>query len=326
MKNLKASILVLILTALIQAGVGTSAGFLLDICPGARPSARGNSFVAASDIYSINFNPGALADIENAQIGAMYIKGALDTGYEYGAFVLPLKKIGVMGISVFAFQGGSMEVADSLGNITVKSAQDDYLFSGALGVNNFLFKNFDFGVTVKYLMSSLGGTYNASTFTFDLGGTYKMENLVFGIAAYNLIGGLKYIEAVDSLPLSARVGMEYLFNFNYENDLTASIDASYNNEKVVKVFIGAEYAYVKTFFVRMGYRVNDGDGGLALGVGYRGTLLEDSIQSIDYAYIPSLNGIMDSHRISIGIAFGGEMKAASGGQNKRSISPKRVLK
>ncbi|MFH1074247.1 MAG: PorV/PorQ family protein [Candidatus Firestonebacteria bacterium] len=327
MKTIKAVVLTAAFAALTYAGVGTSGGFLLDTCPGARPSARGNAFVAASDVYSINYNPGALAGIENTQIGVMYIKGTLDTGYEYGAFVLPIRKMGVLGLSVFAFQGGTMDITDSLGNTSVKSAQNDYLFSCAFGMSNILLKNFDAGVTAKYLMSSLAETYNAAVFTFDLGGTYKMENLTFGFAAYNLIGGLKYIEVADNLPVSGRMGTEYLFAIDTEHELTAAVDVAYNNEKTVKVFMGAEYSYVKSFFGRVGYRLNDGDGGLSLGVGCRGTILEDSVQSIDYAFIPSLNGLMDSHRISVGITFGEQIKnTGTGGEKKKFFTPKRIVR
>jgi len=326
MKTFIILVLTMLLTVSTYAGVGTAGGFMLDTCPGARPSARGGAFVAASDVYSINYNPGALADIENMQVGAMYIKGVLDTGYEYGAFVTPLKGLGVFGISVFAFQGGSMDVIDSLGNSVVRSAQNDYLFSGAFGMKNILMKNLNLGVTVKYLMSSLVETYNAATLTFDIGGTYKMENLILGFAGYNIIGSLKYIDYEDKLPRSGRVGAEYLFALNPEHDLTVSVDSSYDNERTFKVFTGLEYSYQKTFFGRLGYRVNDGDTSLSIGVGYRGTLLENSIQSIDYAFIPSANGLMDSHRISIGMTFGEESKNKGGGEKKRFISPRRVVR
>ena len=325
MRALKTIVITVILVSILRAEAGINAGILLDTCPGARPAARGNAFVAASDVYSINYNPGALADIENIKIETMYIVGALDTGYEYGAFVLPVKEIGVLGISIFMFQGGTMEVVDAFGNSTAKSAQNDYLFSFALGKKNILLNNLNLGLTVKYLLSSLAETYNASTFTFDFGGTYKMENLIFGFAAYNLIGGLKYIEATDTLPVFGRVGAEYLFALDTENELTTSFETGYDNEKTFKVSIGAEYSYQKSFFGRVGYRLNDGDGGISIGIGYKGTLLENSTQSIDYAFIPSLNGLMDSHRFSVGITFGEEDKKDSK-EKKKAIGSKRIIK
>lgn len=317
--------LAVVCVSLAHAGPGTSGGILLDACPGARPAARGGAFVAASDVYAVNYNPGALADITNMQVATAYIKGALDTGYEYGACALPVKGLGVLGFSIFAFQGGTMDVFDTLGDFTVRSAQNDYLFSGALGMQNLLIKNLNLGVTVKYLISSLAETYNASTLTFDAGGTYKIENIVIGFAACNLLGGLKYLDFADRLPITARAGAEYLFTLDSENDLLAAVDLSFNVERVFKVFIGAEYAYNKTVFGRLGYRINDGDGGLCIGIGCKVVILENSVQTIDYAFIPSLSGIMDSHRISVGISFGEELKKDEGRKRKFFI-PNRILR
>jgi hypothetical protein len=61
--------------------------------------------------------------------------------------------------------------------------------------------------------------------------------------------------------------------------------------------MGAEYQYMKTFFVRGGYKMNVDEEGFSFGVGFAASLTPLSL-SLDYGYAPfrNLGGI---HRITM---------------------------
>jgi hypothetical protein len=86
------------------------------------------------------------------------------------------------------------------------------------------------------------------------------------------------------------------------HNVILAADGSYViDEKVWRVNAGAEYFWLKSYGVRMGYEFNAGDqGGLTIGVGYRwkGRLL------IDYAYdLGDLLG--NAQRVTLSYRFGG---------------------
>jgi len=297
MKHLILSV-IFFLSSVCYADVGTTTGYLLEVSTGARPSGRGESFVAASDINSIYYNPGGLGFLNSPQLSVMYIKGGLDINYEYLAGILPIKNIGVVGLSIFAFQGGSIEIIDSLDNSTTKNSEVDFLISLAYAREMFM-KGLSVGITNKYLLSTLVDEYKANTYTFDLGALYRIDEISIGMSISNIIGGLKYFETTDKLPLIIRGGIEYLLNILDEHEICISADVISSGK--LKVNIGIEYLYQKFLSGRLGYRI--GDNGLTLGIGYRLNFSDDLSGSIDYAFLPGSDWSV-SHKFSLNIYFG----------------------
>ncbi|MFH1823599.1 MAG: PorV/PorQ family protein [Candidatus Firestonebacteria bacterium] len=289
---------VLFLSNVCYSDVGTTTGYLLEASTGARAAGRGESFVAASDINSIYYNPAGLGFLSSSEVSLMYTKGGVDTNYEYLAGVLPIKNIGVFGLSVFAFQGGTIDVVDSLDNSTTKNAEVDFLISLAYS-KEVLLRGLSLGITNKYLFSTLVDEYRAGTYTFDLGALYRLDEISIGVSVSNIIGGLKYFETLDKLPLLIRGGAEYLLNISEDNEICISGDILSSSK--LKVFVGVEYIYQKFLCGRLGYRM--GDNGLTLGLGYKLNLSDDMSGSFDYAFLPG-NDLSFSHRVSLNIYFG----------------------
>ena len=299
---MKKTILVIMLmlsTAFVYGGAGTSGGLLLDTSTGARPAGRGEAFTAASDVYSIYYNPAGLAFIGGPQAGAMYLKGALDTSYEYAAGALPLGALGTAGFSFYAFQGGVIEVADALGNTTNKNSQSDILVTGAFA-KQILLKGFSAGVSIKALFSTLVEDYRASAVTLDLGVLYKLDDLAIGASVANIIGELKYLDVGDKLPLIIRAGGEYSLKLDAENEAVVSADVVSSDK--MRFNAGVEYCYQKQIFGRLGYRALQDAGGLTLGGGYKLVLSEGLAGSIDYAFVTG-GGWNEAHKISMNIYF-----------------------
>jgi hypothetical protein len=309
------------------SGTGVTGGALLEIPAGARPAARGEAFIAASDINSIYYNPAGLAYLYNPQVSASYIKGGLDTNYEYLAGVLPLNNMGVLGASIFIFQGGSMEIIDSVFNSSTKIAATEILISLAYA-KEMLIKGLSLGITNKYLLSTLTEDYSASTYTFDIGAVYRgFEGLSLGVAAANILGGLKYLETTDSLPLLISGGAEYTLDIGYEHALCCAGNVIYSihDSGRLKINTGLEYTYQKFISVRLGYKMGEDTGSLTFGVGYKLSILDDISGSLDYAYIPA-SGTGDSHKVSVNAYFGETNENGGGRKRKPSGAPRRTIR
>ena len=110
---LKKSILLIVFLSFQLFGItnrGTSVANFLKIGVGGRPAGMGEAFSAVSDDPSaLFFNPGGIAQIDNIEILFSNNRWIFDTHLNFAGVVLPLRRIGALGISLYSFSSGEIK-------------------------------------------------------------------------------------------------------------------------------------------------------------------------------------------------------------------------
>ena len=280
------------------AGGGGSVGMQVlksDISP--RAMAMGGAFTAvADDIYSLTYNPAGLGQLYIPEASAMYLSGFDDAKLDNIAAGMPLPIKGMAGISkpavglsLLMSDAGSFNLRQINDNGTITSgsfdAQKDLALTFGYGervyseeTNIMGYKgNIDqyFGLSGKYVKSTILENYSASCFAFDLG--WLVMDPELGLAAgaswSNLLDtGLRYGNETTKLPSIVRAGLSYQRPTIMDQSFMLALDGDFNtNEgsKTNSLRLGMEYHFEKIFNLRLGYRSEKANPGITMGFGLR---------------------------------------------------------
>jgi hypothetical protein len=308
------------LTAAGSAHADSSAGAIsLTFGPSARGEAMGGLFVTEANDYAARWsNPGGLAFIDKPVIGTMFsqlVPGlADDVYYFYGGWVQPTRNLGTMQFDVTYLSYGKSVATDVTGAEGREFSSYELSPSASLGFR--FLPNLGLGLTVKYVRIDLApedvlqdaegaGSGNGSSWAFDLGSLYRAGKLRVGGAVSNLGPDITFIdkEQSDPLPRTLRVGAMYDFLANDVTELRggAEIEQSMVNWDRDPVYhTGAEFVYLRTFALRVGY-LNDNDGavkGISAGFGFSWSRL-----SFEYANVPQAESLERPHRFALWARF-----------------------
>ena len=301
------------------SGVGTTAAPFLKIGVGARALAMGEAYVTqARDATALYWNPAGSASIGRPQLLLNHFDYIADLHFEFGAFVLPLRRIGTVGVS-FAYLG-----MPDIERTTVLFPEGDgekvsaYSFAAGVSFARALTDRFAIGGTVKYVKESIWHD-QAAGFAFDIGLLYRafFRNIRIGMAIANfgsdmrmagrdmlvqhdiseaVAGNNRNINAhLDTdpfpLPILFRVGLSANLGRDFLNlqsvDWILSADAVHPSDNREFVNIGTEWVWQDRIALRAGYRqlfLQDREGGLTYGMGLK-LAVARTVFRLDYASV-----------------------------------------
>lgn len=276
--------------------VGTSAGVNILNDATARASALSGTLGAdENDISAFSYNPASLQSLRGSQVAIQHLKGLTDDSLSQISAGVPLKK-GVLGASVFYYDGGNFELFDGSTRRNVQ-AQKDYLLAVGYGKNN---GKFDLGFTTKYFRSELLGMFSASTVVVDFGAARRLTSqLRVATSLQNIGKNLTYGSEGENLPKIARASLAYKLHEGASHPEMFYMDIPYHiNEKKFELHMGAE-TMLGALHARIGYRNGiDELGGITVGLGF------DIGQAvIDYS-VDSNAYLDNTQKVSVTYCFG----------------------
>jgi hypothetical protein len=279
----------------------------------ARSSAMAGSYTSAeNDVNSIFYNPAGLSTLGSTQASVGFFKYLLDINSGNAAFSKKIKDYGYFGAGVRFINYGSFDKYDDESNFLGTFSANEMAFS--LGYANKYKGNFNYGVNVKFIYSSIE-SYKSTAVAADVGLLYQNPEKLFnvGISLLNIGAQIStYAGTKENLPLDLQIGfnkkLEHLplnFYFGLTN-LTDDKDKFIDRFKNIRV--GGEFTMADNVLLRIGYNnqirqdlktgSSTGIGGFSAGLGIN--FLEK--YRVDYAF-NSLGNVGALHRINVGFIF-----------------------
>ncbi|MDD5688425.1 MAG: PorV/PorQ family protein [Elusimicrobia bacterium] len=298
-----------ICTGNLQAGVCSSAMEFLKVGIGAKQEAMGGAQVAvAEDVNSVYWNPAGLGSVSSTELSFMHLSLFEGINYEYLALGHPVSEDSTIGLQIMYLNYGNIDKTledvngayDTVGSVGSYSAKD---MGGAISYGKQVDETINIGGSLKMVSQKIDND-TASGFGLDLGIEYMpvKGGLQLGLAVQNIGGKV----GSDNLPGNIKAGLGKKFSaFEGENNLTVAADANYElDSATTKENIGLELVVAEMVAIRAGYKLGYDEETYTLGGGFKMSG-ESSTFNIDYAFIPTKD-LGDTHRVSLGIKFGGK--------------------
>jgi tetratricopeptide (TPR) repeat protein len=302
LKNLRLILLLFItlyastLQAIGSAGVTP----LFSLGAGGRALGMGGANVAlANDAAAVFWNPAALTSLPSRSLSVMYLPLPEGTNYSFAAIGWPTVDYGSFSLAAFLITTDKIERRDANGRLLGEfgANQQMYLVGYGKQINRFL----AFGATLKLVGESFDNvsSYGAGG---DLGIKASVsEHLALGFNAQNLLAPeIRLNRDSEKLPVTFKAGAGITVPFSSDrNHLVLEFDLD-KTKNVDPVFhVGAELAFLRNYFIRGGYDVDQISIGAGLRVGPA---------SLDYVY-RTQDFFEAQHRISLDLSFGGSLES-----------------
>jgi len=284
---------------------GTNGADFLNIGIGARPIAMGGAYAGlADDVNSMYWNPAGLNNIKGRELSGNYIMWLEGISCGQLSYVQSREGKSTIGVGINYLTTGSIEQTEIDTNNSYVATGKTFS-SQDMAVNVSMGKQIGEdtlgGISLKMIQSSIEAE-SANTYAADAGVLIDLINYDFpfmlGISVQNLGAGIKYMQDSESLPMSYRAGLSYIYLVDKSDDkVNFAFDISKAGSSDMTLHLGAEYLMGKTMALRAGYRKAGGSeslAGLSGGFGYK----DVSGIGIDYAWVP-YGDLGVTHRISI---------------------------
>ncbi|HPD18063.1 MAG TPA: hypothetical protein PLF61_00180 [Candidatus Goldiibacteriota bacterium] len=325
-------ILIIMISGVLYAGVGTTAVDILKIPTGIKSQGVGGAYIAISDgVEGIEINPGGLGLIEKQEIMLihdMYIEGVMNESIFYG---YTFEKAGTIGAGIKILTTGNIkqtletdagEYAGEGDDVSGFNYSAEIAYSTKL--SNFIYsdftKNLNLGIGLKISGENLED-YSNFSISADVGGIYTfiIEEEDFlsnrgqflwnkagvGVVFRNL--GTSFNAGVTPISMGLGLYTQFLNVGIAKNKVRISADADYNMDNGINLRYGLEYeqnieAFV--FAIRAGGNFNPEErlaGGFTLGGGI-GMKQGNVKYSLDYVYLP-YNELGSVHKMGLNVKF-----------------------
>jgi len=324
---------------------GTSAANFLKIGVGGRGTALSGAFVAVVDDPSaLYWNVAGISHFQQNEIMFSHNDWIADINHSFLAAGFPLKDIGTIGISVSHLSMGEMKVTTWEETDGTGGTFSAYDIAVGIAYAKKLTDQISFGIQPKYVSEVISQS-NASAFAIDAGMQYNTEfqGIKLGAALTNFgtkmrlqgrdtritidpfpIAGSNPNDVVANtetqewlLPMTFHFGIAIDALRNDNNTLVLNLDYQDERDFMPVPFLGAEYSFRETVFLRFGAngfffdKIMDNKldekyvqkAGMSAGVGFHWEIPETKIVAkIDYSY-SDLNILQSSQRITVGFSF-----------------------
>jgi len=255
--------------------------------------------VFAGNGANVNYNPADLSNIEQTNLKFSYVS-LVEDGKLLSFDLAKKNKTGVFGLQLSNF---NMDGLKGYGDTPSDEPQwefDSQSLILAAGYSYAVTERFSAGLSAKFINEKID-IDDAQGFAFSAGVNFKdvlLENLKFSVALTDLGHMGKMNKVSSDLPTSILAGVAY-------TKVLGSFDLSValSNKSILKDedhFLngGVEVSYLKRFFVRGGYRMENEGRPFSVGLG-----LVVSSFTFDYALTPFSDDIGTNHGVSIGYTF-----------------------
>lgn len=288
-----------------EAGGAASAAFL-KLGVGARPVAMGSAFTGlADDVNAFTWNPAGLINASPKEFSFMHLEHFQNIRYDslcyarnwngtaagFGFGYLSSDGIARTLIDDDAYYGWRGDGYYGFRNSTLFAAVSRELSDGHSA-----------GLLLRWLSETIE-EHTASGAAMDFGYLWALgKGVSVGLAAQNIGGAMKFIEADERLPAVFRAGAGYK---SPSGRLAAGLDFVFPTDYQPSVNIGGEYVAGNFLSIRAGWRFKDmfrddhldEITGLSAGAGFA-----FFGYTLDYAFVP-YGDLGYSHRISLGGRF-----------------------
>jgi len=254
----------------------------------------GSAFVAlVDDATATYWNPAGLASVTGTQITAMHNEWIQDFRQEFAAVGTKLGP-GVVGFSIAGFYTSELEERSNKGVLTGHFGFNDVALTGAYGLN--VASGLDLGVAARFLREMID-TENAATFTFDLGGKYRVAEtgLALGAAVQNLGGDPTLVLEKIPVPTTVRAGAAFaraMPSLHGKGTITAEMRKARAED--ARFHLGAEFDYKERVALRVGGKFGYDEEDISFGLG-----LAKSRLRFDYALVPLSSDLGTTHFFSL---------------------------
>ncbi len=308
--------------------LGTSGAQFLKMDVDARVVGLGGANAAFSQgAMSVYYNPAGIAGMEGNSLAFSYTDWIADIKYNYLAYARPVAGFGNIGVHLAVLTMDDMDIT------TVEEPDGTGDTFGAnswvVGISNAyqLTDRFSFGVTAKYIREKISDL-SSSSVAFDVGTLYytgfrtlriAMTTRNFGTDTHYGGTGLETTLDQDNdpttlpvevrlnteyhaLPLTFRLGLAYDFEFGPDSKLMAALDGYNTRDRGQQGSAGLEYSWQDKLALRVGYKIEADEEGIALGGGYDFEISGFGMLGINYAWA-DLGRLENAHRFSAVLSF-----------------------
>jgi len=292
-------LLTLVLSAALPVFVfagGETGGDVLKVDAGNRASGMAGAYTAAgAGVESIFYNPAGMSSLLKTQFVYSHLFSYASMAVEqisFGKYVdTPLIE-GSAGLSILYRHMPAISNADA------KDAPVefyDFVLAGVFAndmysiIRDEFYKNLTFGISAKLIFENIG-LYKATTYAADLGIKYAFPGSGFALGAAVLNAGapVKIISESAPLPLTARIGARYQFDFDADNHLDLALDYIHDFYDYPRAAFGIEDKLIDMLYLRLGINApfdSRSAAFAAAGFGVKITQFEVDV-TLNYTYKP----------------------------------------
>jgi hypothetical protein len=300
----------------------------LDIDIGARPAARGGSFVAqGGTVDALFWNPAGIGTLRGLSFVGSQAAWLADIDVYAFGMAFGTSRFGTIGLSLVSLDNPDVRVTSFVGGERWEDQGfQDIIRQFALGFTyaKQITDLFSVGGQVKWAHEDLG-TFDyvdrlsgeqttgwqakMDAITFDFGTLYNtgFRGLRLALSIRNFAPRSRYQLEYFDLPLSFRLGMavnviSVIWPEADGHVLNLSMDTISPRDFSERMQLGCEYWYRQMFALRAGYKFHHDLEGFATGVGIRQDIGKVAV-SMDYAYSLAGGFFQDIHRLSLSVSY-----------------------